>query len=104
MLEDAGFRTYEARSADAALIVLEREAGISFLLTDVDMPGSMNGLELAAHVSETWPHIHIIVASGVLDVRNEHLPQGACFFPKPYPTNEIVEKMRELGGERVLVR
>lgn len=97
MLQDAGFRTFEARSADAALIVLERETGIAFLFTDVDMPGSMNGLDLAARVSKTWPHIHIIIVSGMLDAAQEDLPQGACFFPKPYPTSEIVQKMCELG-------
>lgn len=101
MLEDAGFRTYEAGSADAALLVLEKKGDVAFLFTDVDMPGSMDGIKLAAHVNATWPHIRIIVASGILDVKKEHLPPDACFFPKPYPTSEIIQKLQDLrSGDR----
>ncbi|WP_410218489.1 response regulator [Paracoccus sp. (in: a-proteobacteria)] len=96
MLEDAGFRTYEAKSADAAMVILQTRPDIGLLFTDVDMPGSMNGLSLAAHVREQWPSIKIVIASGVIDLSQEDLPKGACFFPKPYPSSDIVERLKAM--------
>ena len=98
MIEDAGFRTYQAKSADAALTTLNGASDIGILFTDVDMPGSMNGLGLAAHVGATWPDIRIIVASGILGVGDGDLPDGACFFPKPYPTDQIIRALHRLIG------
>lgn len=96
MMESAGFRTYEAKSADAALVVLQERPDIGLLFTDVDMPGSMNGLQLAARVSSCWPKIRIIVASGILGMKQEDLPVGSIFFPKPYPTDQIIRKVNEM--------
>ncbi|MFX0541512.1 response regulator [Roseovarius sp. S4756] len=97
MIEDAGFRTYGAKSADAALLALEREEDIGILFTDVDMPGSMDGLELADHVRKHWPEIDIIIASGIVDVDRTELPDGAAFFPKPYPTSKIIEALSDIA-------
>lgn len=99
MMHDAGFRTYEAKSADAALATLNGTSDIAILFTDVEMPGSMNGLTLAAHVSATWPDIRIIVASGILGVRDADLPPGARFFPKPYPTDQIIDALHQMTGD-----
>lgn len=96
MFEEAGFKTYQAKSADAAMDVLGNTSDIGIVFTDVDMPGSMNGLGLAARVSENWPEIRIMVASGILGVKQGDLPQGALFFPKPYPTDQIVAAAKQL--------
>ena len=99
MMEEAGFKTYQAKSADAALLVLNAAPDIGILFTDVDMPGSMNGLGLAAHVGTRWPEIRIIVASGILRVTDDDLPQGARFFPKPYPSDQIVRTVTDMIGD-----
>lgn len=96
MLEDEGFRAYQAKSADAAMKILSEKSDIGVLFTDVEMPGSMNGLMLAAYVDENWPDVRIIIASGVVGLTEQDMPKGACFVPKPYPTAEIADLLRKM--------
>ncbi len=96
MIEEAGFNVYEVGTADDAIPMLERHGDIAVLFTDVDMPGSMNGLKLAAHVRERWPEVYIIIASGVIDIEKATLPEGCSIYPKPYPTNQIVSELRRI--------
>jgi CheY-like chemotaxis protein len=88
LIEDAGFEVYEAGSADAAIALLELHEEISLIFTDVDMPGSMDGLKLAHYVRGRWPPVKIIVTSGHVNVEGESLPVGAQFIPKPYDAAE----------------
>jgi CheY-like chemotaxis protein len=80
---------YEAASADAAIALLELHKEIRLIFTDVDMPGSMDGLKLAHYVRGRWPPVKIIVTSGHVKVAEESLPAGALFLPKPYDPAEI---------------
>jgi CheY-like chemotaxis protein len=64
IVEDAGFRSVEAVNADEALSILESRSDISLLFTDIQMPGSMDGLKLAHAVHDRWPSIKIILVSG----------------------------------------
>jgi CheY-like chemotaxis protein len=96
LIEDAGFEVYEASSADAAIALLEMHEKISLIFTDVDMPGSMDGLKLAHYVRGRWPPVKIIVTSGHVKVAKESLPAGALFLPKPYDPAEITHKVREM--------
>jgi CheY-like chemotaxis protein len=96
LIEDAGFEVYEASSADAAIALLEMHEEISLIFTDVDMPGSMDGLKLAHYVRGRWPPVKIIVTSGHVKVAEESLPVGALFLPKPYDPAEITHKVREM--------
>jgi CheY-like chemotaxis protein len=96
LIEDAGFEVYEASSADAAIALLERHEKISLIFTDVDMPGSMDGLKLAHYVRGRWPPVKIIVTSGHVKVAKESLPAGALFLSKPYDPAEITHKVREM--------
>ena len=95
-IEDAGFEVYEAASADAAIALLELHKEIRLIFTDVDMPGSMDGLKLAHYVRGRWPPVKIIVTSGHVKVAKESLPAGALFLPKPYDPAEITHKVREM--------
>jgi CheY-like chemotaxis protein len=95
-LQDAGFIVFEAGNAKEAIDVINAHPEIQALFTDIDMPGSMDGLELAALVKDRWPPISVIVTSGHWKVRRELLPQGSLFMPKPYNSIEIVKSIREL--------
>src|ERR1700689_5322082 len=98
LVEGAGFKVYEAGSAGAAVALLELHKEICLIFTDVDMPGSMDGLKLAHYVRRRWPPVKIIVTSGHIKVTEESLPAGAIFLPKPYDSTEIAHKVRELIG------
>src|ERR1700683_350770 len=96
LIEDAGFKVYEAGSADAAIALLELHKEIRLIFTDVDMPGSMDGLKLAHYVRGRWPPVKIIVTSGHVKVTEESLPAGAIFLPKPYDAAEIAHQVRQM--------
>jgi len=97
-LEENGFEVAAARDADEALAILEKHPETDVLFTDVNMPGHLNGLELAREVARRWPHIERIVTSGrVLP------PAGSAdyaFIPKPYSPCEVAERIREVLAER----
>ena len=64
-LEDAGYDVIAAANADEAIKVLETRNDIRTIFTDINMPGSMDGLKLAAGVRDRWPPIHVIVTTGM---------------------------------------
>ena len=96
IVEDAGFNPVEAVNADEALAILESRSDISLLFTDIQMPGSMDGLKLAAAVRDRWPPVKIIVTSGHRTVEITDMPDGSVFFSKPYRHEGVVESIREL--------
>ncbi|QDM15425.1 response regulator [Tardiphaga sp. vice352] len=96
MLDAAGFDIFEATNADEAIQMLERNSDIRLVFTDIDMPGSMNGLKLAATVRDRWPPIRIIATSGHFKVRAGDLPADARFIAKPYQAAQIISAVREL--------
>src|SRR3712207_4075665 len=74
-LQDAGFHVLEAANADVALAVLEScSDDVQVLFTDIDMPGSMNGLDLAENVQQRWPHISLLISSAYHRPGPETLP------------------------------
>lgn len=93
LLETAGFETLEAADADAAIVILEARSDVRLVFTDVDMPGTMDGLKLAHHIRDRWPPVQLIVASGKAILEESNLPKGARFFSKPYVEQTIVETM-----------
>jgi CheY-like chemotaxis protein len=95
LVEEAGFRTIEASSADEAILLLESRADIRVLLTDIEMPGTMNGLLLAAAVRRRWPPIKIIIVSGRQSPGEADMPEGSAFFPKPYVHDELRARIEE---------
>lgn len=95
-LETHGFTVLEAANAALALELLERRDDIRLIITDVDMPGTMDGLMLAAAVANRWPPIRIIVVSGHRSVEMTDIPDGSVFYSKPYRPAEIIETMHEM--------
>lgn len=95
-LSDAGFQVLEAGNADQALTVLESNS-VSALLTDIDMPGSMNGIGLAQVTAVRWPSSRIIVISGRYNPSQGSLPEGARFLSKPIADAVLCRAMAELG-------
>ena len=95
-LEAEGFDVLEAVNADQAIAILERKPDIRMLFTDVDMPGSMDGLKLSAFVRDRWPPVKIIVTSGKVAIENSALPEGSIFISKPYHEDRIVASIRTM--------
>ena len=98
IIEDAEFEVIGASNADEAIAILEARPDVSVLFTDIQMPGSMDGLKLAAAVKGRWPPIKIIATSGLVDVRPEDLPEGGRFIPKPYNPSQLTATLRELAA------
>jgi CheY-like chemotaxis protein len=99
MIAADGFGVVEAASADQAIVILEDRLDITVVFTDVQMPGSMDGLKLAAAIRRRWPPIKIVATSGFVDVRQSDLPEGGRFLPKPYSPEQIVRTLRELTSK-----
>lgn len=96
-LEEAGFQVLEAANADVALTVLEARADeVQVLFTDVDMPGSMDGMALAQQVNRRWPHIRLLISSGYACPDPEEIPDHGHFVPKPYRPSVIVQHISEM--------
>jgi CheY-like chemotaxis protein len=95
-LEESGFKVFEAPDADRAIKILEANSAIRVLFTDIDMPGSMDGLKLAAAVRDRWPPIRIVVASGLRKINVDSLPADSRFFTKPYSVIEVAATMRSM--------
>jgi two-component system, response regulator PdtaR len=95
-LQDAGFEVIEAPNADDAISILESRNDIRLVFTDVDMPGSMDGLKLASFVRDRWPPIKLIVTSGHVPVSVADLPSGGRFFTKPYRGSQVAQTMMEM--------
>jgi CheY-like chemotaxis protein len=94
MFSDAGYRVLEAGSADEALQFLESTPDVRLLFTDVSMPGSMSGSDLAHQVAERWPAVGIIITSG--RPRPEPLPSGSQFHAKPYEPINVLQHARDM--------
>jgi two-component system, response regulator PdtaR len=84
----------EASDADEAITILEARKDIRTVFTDIDMPGSMDGLKLAHAIRERWPPIELILTSGHFDIRNDEIPERGRFFPKPYRDQEIISALQ----------
>jgi CheY-like chemotaxis protein len=96
MIEAAGFDVVEAANADEAMEILISRLDIAVVFTDIQMPGSMDGLKLATKIRGRWPPIKIVTTSGMVDVRKLDLPDGGRFLPKPYSCADIVGTLRDL--------
>jgi CheY-like chemotaxis protein len=98
MVEDAGFTSVEAVDADEAVAILESRSDIALLLTDIQMPGSLDGLTLAHAVRARWPQIKIILVSGQLKPTDTDIPADSRFFAKPIEAGAVIAVMQNMIG------
>lgn len=103
LVTDMGLPVYEAGDADEAIGVLEKRGDIGAVFTDVNMPGSMDGLELAQCVRRRWPSIGLIVTSGRPQSPGRGVPPGSVFLSKPYRIAQVARTLREMIGEEAAV-
>ena len=95
-LDDAGLKTLSAASADSALAILEKQSdSVCLLFTDVRMPGNMDGLALARTTMQRWPHIKVIVTSGMFTKPTDTVPQGAEFLAKPWMPLDMLTRVMQ---------
>ena len=99
LLEESDFNVIECESAEAAELVLERNGGsLSLMMTDVQLAGHMNGVELAHIAKKCSPELDVIVTSG--KPLRQPLPDGAKFWPKPWAPLDIIREAERMSLER----
>jgi CheY-like chemotaxis protein len=92
-LEDCGFSVLQAANADEAVGLLQRNRDVGAVFSDIQMPGSMNGLGLAHWITETLPDVKVLLTSGQV------LPATArewSLLAKPYDLAEVEHRLREM--------
>ena len=97
-IEDAGHAVIEAANADEAISRLVANSEVHVVVTDVDMPGSMDGIRLAHYVRRRWPPIQLLVISGKVGVTPGELPDGARFMSKPFQEPQLISTIEALAG------
>ncbi len=96
LVQSAGYEVLEAQDADAAILILESRDDIDLVFTDVQMPGTMDGIKLSHYIHNRWPPVKLIVTSGMAFVEESSLPTGSQYFAKPYTDTAITNAMARL--------
>ncbi|WP_422422187.1 response regulator [Pseudomonas sp. GZD-222] len=89
-----GVLIIDCANADEAMTVLNRSSPIALVITDVCMPGTMDGWELAKQIWSRWPSLPVVVTSGNRNVPDGALPLNAMFIPKPYTLDLLLQATR----------
>jgi CheY-like chemotaxis protein len=97
VLEDAGFSTLEAANAEEAIVLLEARSDIRIVFTDIQLGEGMDGLALARAIRERWPPVELLLASGLIRVEPDRMPERSVFLGKPYQARQLVESVRSFG-------
>lgn len=88
-----GCEALEASDADGAIRILETRNDIDLVFTDVQMPGTMDGIKLSHYIRGRWPPVLLLVASGNAILEESSLPTGSKFLSKPYDDHAITDAM-----------
>lgn len=96
-LTEAGFKVLEAANADEAIRMLEMHPEITILFTDIDMPGSMDGIRLAHAVRKRWPPVKLVLVSGHKSPSADILPSDSSFFSKPYDMSRLTKALWDMS-------
>ena len=101
IVDECGFEPIEAAHAEDAVEILAARDDIRLVFTDIDMPGGMDGLRLAAAIRDRWPPIEVIVTSGKPLPAGFMLPARVIFIPKPFDLARLAEALRGLGNSPI---
>ncbi len=93
MIEDAGYEVVEASNADDAMALMESRPDIAAVFSDIEMPGSMNGLALMHQVRTGWPPVILILASGCITPPACDMPSETTFLHKPYSDRALLNAL-----------
>ena len=91
ILQQAGYEVFSATSADEAAELLDDHEDVQLLVTDINLPGTVDGLKLAAAVKARRPEMNFIITTGYSAPKDEEIPQGSLFLPKPYNARKMIE-------------
>jgi two-component system, response regulator PdtaR len=97
----AGYEALQACDAEEAIRILESRDDVDLVFTDVQMPGTMDGIKLSHYIRERWPPVRLIVASGATILEESSLPVGSRFFSKPYNDHTITDAMARLLSSEI---
>jgi CheY-like chemotaxis protein len=101
LLEESEFNVVECASAEAAVAVLhEKPDEVGLIFADVELPGNMDGVELAKIARAELPHVPVIVTSGAGGSRVDELPAGAEFVPKPWRALDLLIRAEKARRSR----
>lgn len=95
VIDETGFEAFEAGSAIEAVSILERRSDVWAVVTDIQMPGSIDGLQLAHLICTRWPKVKIIVTSGRIRLREDDVPAGGRYLHKPYDPSQLISILRD---------
>ena len=98
-LEDAGYKIIAVKDANEALDVMKTTPQVRVLFTDIQMPGPLNGVELARKVHQHWPNVLLLITSGNVTLTPAEIPDHGHFVQKPYSIQEVVEQIQSLTEE-----
>ncbi len=96
LVADLGFEVLEAENADEAIAILEAHPDIRVVFTDIQMAGSMDGLQLVAYAHDRWPPLKFIIVSGNCTPGVADMPEGTHFFPKPYDLGAVGRALHQI--------
>ena len=94
ILQHAGYEVLSATSADEAAELLDAREDVRFIVTDINLPGSTDGLKLASAAKAQRPELNIIIVTGYDAPKNDEIPPGSVFIPKPYNARKMIEAVR----------
>jgi CheY-like chemotaxis protein len=101
-LDEAGFKVFEAVSADEAVTILQARPDVQAVVTDIEMPGSMNGLKLARVVQERWPGVGVIVTSGRERPGADDVSEKVAFLAKPFLPSTVIDVIQQIASPQVV--
>lgn len=97
-VEEGGFESLEAWDAEGAIRLLSARSDVRLVLTDIDMPGGMDGVELAALIRDRWPPIEVLITSAGPAPDTSIMPQRAVFMPKPLDRERLLDVLRKMSN------
>jgi CheY-like chemotaxis protein len=98
VLMDAGYEVLEAADGDAAIAILEADSDISLMISDIQMPGTLDGVALAHAVRRRWPPIEVLLTSGRYIPGPGELPERVRYLPKPFAAPELLAEVDQLAA------